>query len=421
MEQQSAGRQNSRELRLAVVAQEIPYPPTHGGRVDMWRRLKAFARAGVRIQLFYWSETPPDAEALAEIGRITESSCALSFKQGWGARLRTAGRLFSTPAPVSTRLLNGEEQRRVMTSVLNFQPDAIWLDQLYGAGLAMDLVRKIRVPMLTRSHNVEHCYWREQIKVANSFSQKIRIRARLLSLEHFEEFILRNSYRFYDISVDDLRYWQQRGLHNGQWLPPLAEGNAMLRPVSAKAPEYDIGFLGNLFMPNNVEAVNWLLDEVLPRVRHEFPLATVLIAGSRASDTLRTRIAADPLIELRSDVPDPVDIYRNASVLVNPMLRGSGVALKSIDMLAFGRSLVSTSQGMTGLPPVVRQCFMIGDTAEEFSKAIVFCLRNGNCRKGLRSEAVRLFSDDALNVVIDDLHQIIASQKINDHANEKHA
>jgi hypothetical protein len=64
---------------------------------------------------------------------------------------------------------------------------------------------------------------------------------------------------------------------------------------------------------------------------------------------------------------------------------------------------------------------MIGDTAEEFSKAIVFCLLNGNCRKGLRSEAVRLFSDDALNVVIDDLHQIIASQKINDHANEKHA
>lgn len=421
MQRQASDRRQFTELRLAVIAQEIPYPPTHGGRVDMWRRLQAFARAGVRIQLFYWSETPPDAEAQAEIGRITEASCALSFKQGWSARLRTASRLLSTPAPVSTRLLNGEEQRRVMSSILDFQPDAIWLDQLYGAGLAMDLVRKLRAPLLTRSHNVEHRYWREQLKVAKNASQQMRIRARLLSLEGFEEFILRSSCRFYDISVDDLRYWQDRGLRNGRWLPPLADGNAILRPVSAKASEFDIGFLGNLFMPNNVEAVTWLLDEVLPRVRRELPRATVLIAGSRASESLRRRIAADSLIELRSDVADPVDIYRNASVMVNPMLRGSGVALKSIDMLAFGRDLVSTTQGMTGLPPTVRQCFMLADTAEKFAEAIVSCLRDGNRQSAMRGEALRLFSDDALNVVIDDLHDIIACQRQDDHAKERHA
>lgn len=406
MQRQAYDRGQSTELRLAVIAQEIPYPPTHGGRVDMWRRLQAFARAGVRVQLFYWSESPPDAEAQTEIARITETSCALSFKQGWSARLRTASRLLSTPAPVSTRLLNGEEQRRVMSSILDFQPDAIWLDQLYGAGLAMDLVRKLRAPLLTRSHNVEHRYWHEQLKVAKSNSQQMRIRARLLSLEHFEEFVLRKSDRFYDISVDDLRYWQQRGLRNGRWLPPLADDNAILRPVSAKAPEFDIGFLGNLFMPNNVEAVTWLLDEVLPRVRRELPRATVLIAGSRASESLRRRIAADSLIELRSDVADPVDIYRNASVMVNPMLRGSGVALKSIDMLAFGRDLVSTSQGVTGLPPIARECFLIADSADGFARAIVAQLR-GLCRDDFRRhEAMKMFSDDALRVVIDDLREL---------------
>lgn len=395
--------------RLTVVAQEIPYPPTHGGRVDMWRRLEAFVRAGVRTQLIYWSAEAPDDEALAAIARVSESSCALTFKQDWPARLRTASRLFSAPAPAGTRMLNPAEHHRVYGATRVFQPDAIWLDQLYGAELARGLATAMAVPLLTRSHNIEHCYWRDQLKAARGMGQQARIRARLLSLERFELSVLRASHRFYDISIDDLAYWQQRGLRNGRWLPPLADQACFSAARRNDLPARDIGFVGNLFMPNNVEAVEWLLRQVLPVVRAQLPQATVLIAGSQPGESLRKLIAADPLVELRANIRDPAAAYRDARVLVNPMLRGSGVALKSIDMLASGRDLVSTSQGVTGLPPLARECFLIADSADGFSRAIVAQLRGLYRDDSRRNEAMKLFSDDAIGVVIDDIREIVGS------------
>lgn len=392
--------------RLTLIAQEIPYPPTHGGRVDMWRRMQAFARAGVKLQLIYWSEQPPEPVTLAEISRVAVAQLRLSFKQDWFARLRTAAALMSTPAPVGTRRLDAAECAQVTAAVREFGPDALWLDQLYGAGLALDLAQRLRLPLLTRSHNIEHRYWADQLRAARGIAQQARIRARLLSLERYEHSVLRRSHRFYDISVDDLEYWKGRGLHNGRWLPPLHDTGCSGDPQQPVKPRFEVGFVGNLFMPNNVEAVKWLLTRVMPEVRAAMPGATVLIAGSSPVAAARQLVAADPLAELRENLADTREAYRDCRVLVNPMLRGGGVALKSVDMLTTPCGLVSTSRGLNGLPAIARRCFLEGDDAQGFARAILQALRDGAGDAGARREAVRLFSGEALQVVYDELSSL---------------
>lgn len=394
---------SARRFKLVVVAQEIPYPPIHGGRVDVWRRLQAFARAGIRVQLLAWAADPPDALARQALDRVCDSWQVFALKQAWPARLRTSMRVFSVPSPVATRALSRREEREVDSAVRAFSPDAIWLDQLYGAELALSLARAHGLPLLTRSHNVEHRYWRDQLKLARGIGQTMKIKARLLTLERFELSVFAASRHFYDISVDDLAYWRSRGLRNGRWLPPLAGTPAL--PADG-VPSHDIGFIGNLFMPNNVEAVEWLVKKVLPEVREQLPGATALIAGSRPVASLRALIGADPLTELRADVSDPAAVFRAARVLVNPMLHGSGVALKSIDMLASGRDIVSTSRGVTGLPPLARACFSVADSADGFAQAIVAHLKGLRQDRTRHEEAMRLFSDDAIGVVLDDLRNL---------------
>lgn len=393
--------------KLTVVSQEIPYPPIHGGRVDMWRRLRAFRNSGVRVQLMCWSDLPPDKPARQALGGMCEAWLVFKLKQSWPARLRTLARILKAPSPVGSRELSAREHSDAWSAVRSFAPDAIWLDGLYGGELAMDLVQAFRAPLLTRSHNVEHLYWHDQYELSSGVAQRLKIIGRLLSLERFELSMLRASRYFYDISVDDLAYWRSRGLQNGRWLPPLAEENQCRIP--GRLATHDIGFVGNLHMPNNVEAVRWLIQDVLPRVRRRLPGATALVAGSRPVPAVHDLIGRDPLTELRQDVSDAREVFGAARVLVNPMLHGSGVALKSIDMLTSGREIVSTSQGVKGLPQAVKNCFSVADDADHFAQAIIDIL-GGRCKDPVeRNKAMSVFADTAIEVVLDDLRAICAA------------
>ena len=45
---------SSNARRLLVVAADVPYPLTNGGRADAWRRLLALKKAGIEIGLVCW-------------------------------------------------------------------------------------------------------------------------------------------------------------------------------------------------------------------------------------------------------------------------------------------------------------------------------------------------------------------------------
>ena len=40
--------------RMTVFCQDVPYPPNHGGKVDLWNLIRGLHRHGVTIQLVCW-------------------------------------------------------------------------------------------------------------------------------------------------------------------------------------------------------------------------------------------------------------------------------------------------------------------------------------------------------------------------------
>jgi len=68
------------------------------------------------------------------------------------------------------------------------------------------------------------------------------------------------------------------------------------------------------------------------------------------------------------------EVVGQARVLVNPMLAGSGVNLKSVEMLFSDAGLVSTTVGVAGLSDSAKRCFAIADSAEGFASAVLAAL-----------------------------------------------
>ncbi len=369
-------------MKITVISMEIPYPPIHGGRVDVWRRLKVLSKLGVELQLVCWTKTVPKPEHIAVIKQYVQHFYPIVYKRNLAASFRRFIDLFSHSLEVSSRILRGKDWDTLLAAVEKFQPDVLMADHVHAGIVTLPLSKRLEVPMIVRSHDIEHLHYRYLMETAKG-SRKI---ARFLSQNHLESYeknIFRQSLAFYDISSDDLAYWKSQGFINGYLLPPLiefpdqniSEAQEFASLNQSVEATYDVVFLGNLVTENNVSGVMWFLREVLPLLKQKMPATKVLIAGSNPTlEVIDLCTELKDTVDLKVNPPDAFKIYQSGRVLINPVSIGSGVSIKSIDMLAAGRPIVSCPKGLAGLPEEVKEYFRIAQDSSSFAHAIAECL-----------------------------------------------
>lgn len=107
-----------------------------------------------------------------------------------------------------------------------------------------------------------------------------------------------------------------------------------------------VGYLGS-GNPFNVESVRQFQEAVLqyPELleQYEFHLAGTICL---AFDGNMNRV-----FETWGMVDDVADFYREMDILINPMVGGTGLKIKSVEVLAYGRPLLATWDAMIGICP----------------------------------------------------------------------
>ena len=154
----------------------------------------------------------------------------------------------------------------------------------------------------------------------------------------------------------------------GHLAPPVA-GSAAAYAGSAGRT---ILFVGGP-MGINVHGVNWFIEKVLPSVLQQVPGADLWLVGgicSRISD------GAAPGLRRFGFVDAVEDLYRQATVVINPQQFGTGLSIKSIDALRHGRPMVTTASGARGLEEGAGSAFLQAGTADEFAHLLIDLLRN---------------------------------------------
>ncbi|MEO1378238.1 MAG: glycosyltransferase family 4 protein, partial [Cyanobacteria bacterium J06635_10] len=207
-------------------------------------------------------------------------------------------------------------------------------------------------------------------------------------------------------------FWKSQGFRNGRYLPPLIEFNKSHHidknyhnnNVEAR---YDIVFLGNLYSNNNVAGIIWFLTQILPEVRSQLSNIKVLIAGSKPINKIIQLCEDIDNVHLSINPPSSTEIYKSGRVLINPGLTGSGVSIKSLEMLMTGKPIVSTPQGIAGLPPSTRQYFKIADDTESFAAAIVNLLSNYRKLNIEEKLLESIFGTQVIREVVSDIKSLI--------------
>jgi glycosyltransferase involved in cell wall biosynthesis len=140
-------------------------------------------------------------------------------------------------------------------------------------------------------------------------------------------------------------------------------------PQDLEPEPHTIVFNGVLDYRPNIDAVAWLVEEILPRVRAREPNARVQIVGRNAGPEVER--LRGPAVELTGAVPDVRPYLQRAGVVSVPIRMGSGTRFKVVEGLAMARPMVSTTIGCEGIDVRHDEHLLIGDTAESFAAGIL--------------------------------------------------
>ena len=363
-------------MRILLIHQEFPYPPNNGLRIDMWRRLKAFSKLGHEIFLITWAR-PHGAEAPAEIEleQVRAQCKELILLPIGGGLSAVAFRLYSLvrhPWYIAARSLPEDRYREVLGDVRSFDPELIWVEAVHASALACRLKVDLAVPLAYRSHNVEHKYLAQQRSLTKSVAKRVALWLGWWRLERAELKAFSQSEYIFDISMDDLKYWEARGVKNGRYLSAIADDEA--QTATHNQLDIDVLYVGNLSTPNNQFGILWFMENVWPLVLSGQPNAKLVIAGKNPPEDLVGKVSKWDGVRLEANPESASALYGRARILINPIFHGSGVNIKSIDMIGVGIPVVTTSVGVRGLPNTVRELFSIADNAEKFATDILFFL-----------------------------------------------
>jgi polysaccharide biosynthesis protein PslH len=121
-------------------------------------------------------------------------------------------------------------------------------------------------------------------------------------------------------------------------------------------------FVGNGDFAPNARGLEWLIDDVLPRV----PASVLLdVVGQPPARPVRRQG-----VHYCGRVSTLRPYYERAHVAVAPIPFGSGTRLKIVEAMAHGRPVVSTTAGAEGLIVRPGQHYVAGDTPERFAAAL---------------------------------------------------
>jgi glycosyltransferase involved in cell wall biosynthesis len=304
--------------------------------------------------------------------------------------------VFSLLNRPSYTAITGQQQVKAFEDCLQLGPDAVFVHKL-NSMCPLLLTRKTLPPIYFDLDDIEHIVFKRGINQSIKWSEKILRYAQLPSLLSGERRAIRLAYKTFVCSELDRDYLTNQCGHTGVVTIPNAVTIPERQELTSKPT---ILFMGSYYYKPNVDAAEFLIEKVWPRIYKVIPGAELIIAGVNP-ERIRGYGSGIPGVSFTGFVDDLDSLYRNTKITVTPILVGGGTRLKIIEAAAYGKPVVSTRLGVEGLDFNDSQELLLRDDAESFTEACLQLLSDHTLSEKLgsaaRSKAIELY--DRKNIV----------------------
>ena len=136
--------------------------------------------------------------------------------------------------------------------------------------------------------------------------------------------------------------------------------------------KYDLVFTGNMSYPPNVNAVEYLANEILPIVWKTLPEVKMYIAGATPDPKVK-KVASNKII-VSGWLDDIRDAYAQSRVFIAPMRIGTGLQNKLLEAMSMRLPAITSPLANASLGAKPDEEILIGSNAEEMAQHIITLL-----------------------------------------------
>ncbi len=375
-----------RRARLLLVMPYRIYPPRHGGAVRLYGLLRQLAE---RCDLFLL-RFDQRGECRLERNEL-ERFCRRVEYHHWVVPPAAPPR--SSFVPRNAWLFQDERAAWRIRQLV--ESESIDVVQLEYAEMGQYATAAGGAAVILVEHDVafRSLARRREVELSERFADRRYHGASwrdLVRLYRYEIRACRAADEIHTMSVEDAR-------HLAAHLPastrlrvvPNAVDSARLAPPEPAPHREGALFIGNFENLPNRDALEWLLEEIWPRVRERQPETALTVAGARMPAEIASRQRSEGVTVI-GEVDDPATAYHRHRVLVVPLRAGSGTRLKILEAFAAGLPVVSTRLGAEGLEVEDGRHLLLADDEEGFAEAVARLLTDEELGRRLAESARRL-------------------------------
>ncbi|MCK4546254.1 MAG: glycosyltransferase [Candidatus Eisenbacteria sp.] len=373
-------------MKILFVATEIPSPEGGGGLIANYYHLRGLIEAGHRVVLVCLvpGGVPADAPRIEGVERTVLVP---------GVSPTTTWRFFSNlfeKEPVPIRKYMRVKAGSVIRSLdEEYRFDVAHLASLHTAHLLESRGTAARYPVVLYEHNIQsrvhELFYHMQRRAGRRWYARLQWR-KMLKYEAEVCGRLDRVLTFSEADADALSALSPRS--RVSWLP-LSVDALSLSEISA-AEDIDLLWIGSLRWLPNVDSLEWFVDEILPRILHFRPMATVAIAGSSPPPWLKSIAQRGPGIRILGEVENAHDLMARSRIVLVPLRIGSGVRVKIIEALAMKRAVLSTTLGCEGIEVEPGKHLVVADEPDDFAREAIRLLEDENRRRELGARGQEL-------------------------------
>lgn len=307
--------------------------------------------------------------------------------------------LFTSDSYHITRFISSDFEKKLIQLLQTSTFDIIQLETLYLAPY-IDTIRKHSKAMVVmRAHNVEHEIWERITSNTHSPIKKLYLNHLTGKLKNYEKNMLGRYDLLLPITEKDYTTFKQLGFQGNAKIVPIGMNISKYRPDnSSYQKDLSLSFIGSLDWMPNIEGLKWFLDNIWKKVHQQFPSINLHIAGRNTPDWVKNLKQKN--IVVHGEVESATQFINQHSIMVVPLLSGSGMRAKILEGMALGKVIISTSIGIEGIPAQNKGEVMVADNPKEFIEAIDWCIRQNGSLEAMGNKANRFIQNNYDNIEI---------------------
>ena len=184
------------------------------------------------------------------------------------------------------------------------------------------------------------------------------------------------SYEFFDnhtiISKTDREYIPHEKKRDIKVIPNGIDTDFF--SLSERDKKYDLVFVGNLSYAPNIDAVEYIANRLLDKLKKIKPEIKILISGSNPSNKILKYSSNN--ITVQGWIPDIRNAYNQGKIFIAPLRIGSGLQNKLLEAMSLKTPCITTKLANMALEAKHEKELFIANNDEEFVEIIEKLLLN---------------------------------------------